>query len=581
MSRFLLVLLVISLVSCQKEITKSPPNVILILTDDQGYGDLGIHGNKAIQTPVLDQLANESARFERFYVSPLCAPTRASMLTGRYHLRTGTVSVSKGLETMDAEEYTLAELFKDNGYSTAIFGKWHNGQHYPNHPLAQGFDVFTGFLGGHWSNYFDTHLEKDREMQKIEGYISDVLTDEAINFLEENKDRSFFTYLAYNTPHSPHQVPDEYFDRYKAQGLDDELAAIYGMVTNLDDNIGRLLQKVKELGLEENTVIIFLTDNGPNGIRFNDEMKGRKGSVHEGGVRVPSFWKWPGKIPPGVQTTPASHIDILPTLVELLGLEFEEKRPLDGVSLAMSLRGEDQDFSRSIFSHVAQPERKLDPFPGAIRKDSLVLTHLEAGDELYDLKNDPSQKSNLADTYPELTMALSEEYKAWFEEVTEGANFDRPIPISSQSNEILLASYESLFSGELSFYEGHGWAQDWLTQWKDLDDRITWSLDVLDPGTFEVIFEYATPEDQIGSQLVLQQGMSQISFEITEPFIGETISSPDRITRKEAPEKTWKKIAIGEISLEKGKTDLTLFAKKIPADEVGDLYSLRLIPVNK
>jgi arylsulfatase A-like enzyme len=573
-------LIYMALFSCQpKPITTIAPNVILILTDDQGYGDLGIHGNSQIDTPVLDQLARESARFDRFYVSPLCAPTRASMLTGRYHLRTGTISVSKGLETMDTEEYTLAELFKDNGYSTSLFGKWHNGQHYPNHPLAQGFDVFTGFLGGHWSNYFDTHLEKDGKTQKTVGYITDVLTDEAIAFIEDNQSEPFFTYLAYNTPHSPHQVSDRFFDPYKAQGLDDELAAIHGMVSNLDWNIGRVLDKLKALGLEENTVVIFLTDNGPNGNRFNAEMKGIKGSVHEGGVRVPSFWKWPENIQPGVKTIAGSHIDILPTLVELLGLDFKEKLPLDGISLAPALRGESQESSRAIFSHVAQPERKLDPFPGAIRKDSLLLTQFAAGNELYDLKNDPSQKLNLVDSFPEITAKLLQEYESWWAEVTQGAVFDRPIPISNQAPEILLAAYESTFTGNLTFYEGHGWAQDWLTNWKGSDDKITWELHVIDPGSYEVIFEYQASEAQLGTELILKHGLTETPFRISEAFTGELIPSPDRIVRKEAPEKTWGRLSIGKIDLQKGKTNLSLFAKNISPAGVGDFYSLRLIPL--
>ena len=171
MNRLYLALFLILSFSCMEKRAPIPTNVILILTDDQGFGDLRIHGNDSINTPVLDQLARESARFDRFYVSPLCAPTRASILTGRYHLRTRTVSVSNGLETMDAAEYTLAELFKDNDYQTGIFGKWHNGQHYPNHPLVQGFDEFTGFLAGHWSNYFDTHVEKSGMLYEAEGYL--------------------------------------------------------------------------------------------------------------------------------------------------------------------------------------------------------------------------------------------------------------------------------------------------------------------------------------------------------------------------------------------------------------------------
>ncbi|MDG1277936.1 MAG: arylsulfatase [Algoriphagus sp.] len=576
---FLLIILLVSLNSCNPaNPSVRSPNVILILTDDQGYGDLGIHGNADINTPVLDQLGRESARFDRFYVSPLCAPTRASILTGRYHLRTGTISVSNGLEVMDASEYTLAELFKANGYSTGIFGKWHNGQHYPNHPLAQGFDEFTGFLAGHWSNYFDTQLEKDRKTQQIEGYLPDILTDEAIAFIEKNQSKPFFAYLPYNTPHSPHQVPDEYFDFYKKQGLSDELAAIHGMVSNIDSNIGRVLEKLDELGLEENTLVIFLTDNGPNGNRYNAAMKGIKGSVHEGGVRVPSFWKLPGVISPGLKETPGAHIDILPTLVDLLSLDFEEKKRLDGVSLAPTLRGEDQKINRAIFSQVAFPQQEITPEPGAIRKDSMLLVLLKEGVELYDLKNDPNQTRNLAEIQEETTANLKADYMAWWQEVSSDINLNRPIPISNQAPQILLAGYEAAFSGGIKFYEGHGWAQDWLTNWKGLNDRISWNLNVIDPGVYEVILEYSASKDQIGSELILRQADEEITFQLKENFEGELIPSPDRIPRKEAPEKTWKQIPIGKIDLKVGNTRLDLFAKNISPAGVGELYSLRLIP---
>jgi arylsulfatase A-like enzyme len=566
---------------CQEKTETKKLNVILILTDDQGYGDVGIHGNDSINTPVLDQLANESARFDRFYVSPLCAPTRASILTGRYHLRTGTVSVSNGLETMAAVEYTLAELFKDNEYQTGIYGKWHNGQHYPNHPLAQGFDEFSGFLAGHWSNYFNTHIEKNGKEINTEGYLPDVLTDEAIAFIEKNKGKPFFTYLAYNTPHSPHQVPAEYFDPYKEMGLSNELAAIHGMVSNIDANIGRVLEKVKALGLEEETLIIFLTDNGPNGQRFNGNMKGIKGSVHEGGVRVPSFWKLPGKIQTGLKEIPGAHIDILPTLVDLLGLSFKEKYPLDGISLAPTLRGEPQEVSRAIFSHVASLAKVLNARPGAIRKDSLLITLLPNGIELYDLKNDPGQQVDLSSKLPEQVLALSQEYEAWWKDVTKGIEMNRPVPISNQSPQIVLSGYEANFSGEIRFFEGHGWAQDWLTNWVNPKDSISWNLNVLDPGSYEVFLEYTALENQVGTELVLRFRESKISVKIAQAFEGKIIPSPDRVPRKEAPEKTWKTIPIGTLEMEEGSGNLSLTTKNSAPQGVGDIFSIRLIPTKK
>jgi arylsulfatase A-like enzyme len=579
LGQFLFLLLSTMAISCQQKDQEKKPNVILILTDDQGYGDLGVHQNSIIKTPILDRLASESARFDRFYVSPLCAPTRASLLTGRYHLRTGTVSVSNGLETMDAEEYTLGELFQDNGYRTGMFGKWHNGQHYPHHPLAQGFDEFTGFLAGHWSNYFDTELEKDGISQTIPGYLPDILTDETLAFIDENRNRPFFTYLAFNTPHSPHQVPDVFFTPYKKAGLDDELAAVYGMVSNIDYNIGRVLEKLESLDLDENTLVIFLTDNGPNGNRFNAEMKGIKGSVHEGGVRVPSFWKWPGKIIPRLIATPAAHIDILPTLADLLSLEVNGERSIDGISVAASLKGEAQQISRPIFSHVAFPQRELGPYPGAIRKDSMLLALLPSGIELYDLKNDPDQTENLALQSPEIAGKLSEEFQAWWLKVVPENSEDRPIPVSNQGPAVFLAAYEAKSTGEIRFFEGHGWAQDWLTNWKDDQESIFWKLNVLDSQEFEVFLEYSAQENQVGAKMRLTDGVTNLEWTLTEVFLPKSISSPDRVTRKEAPEQTWNLIPIGKFKLQNGPQELRLSATGIPEGGLGDIYSIRLRPV--
>ncbi|TDQ16942.1 arylsulfatase A [Algoriphagus boseongensis] len=574
---FLIAMFVFS--SCKEE-KAIPPNIVLILTDDQGYGDLGVHGNEVVKTPNLDRLAGESARFDRFYVSPLCAPTRASLLTGRYHLRTGVVSVSKGLETMNAEEYTLAEMLRDQGYATGIFGKWHNGQHYPNHPLAQGFDKFTGFSAGHWSNYFNTHLEKNGKEKSFEGYLPDVLTEEALDFIRKNKDQPFFTYLSINTPHSPNQVPDEYFLPYKNAGLDDELAAIYGMVSNLDWNIGRVLNLLEELGLDENTLVIFLTDNGPNGQRFNGEMKGIKGSVHEGGVRVPSFWRWKGKITSQLISTPAAHIDVLPTLADLIGVREIPGKPKDGVSLAPLFEGEEIP-QRSIFSHVAQLDKELKERPGAIRKDSLLLTLLPNGSELYDLKNDPKQLVNLAPSKVELVNALEKEYQDWWQEVTVEIEMDRQIPISNLTPEIVLPTYEAELKGDLKFFEGHGWAQDWVTNWKNESDSLVWNLNVIDSGEFEVWLEYSAAPNQLGAELSLSTSSTTLTQTLDLSFEPIQIPSPDRVPRKEAPEQTWNRILLGQIQLAVGKEKLTLSAKKIPSEGLGDVFSVRLLPKNK
>jgi arylsulfatase A-like enzyme len=298
------------------------PNVLLILTDDQGYGDISSHGNPYVKTPHMDRIAAEGARFERFFVSPLCAPTRAGLLTGRYHLRTGVHGVTRGQENLRDSEVTLAEIFRDAGYATGCFGKWHNGRHYPMHPNGQGFDEFVGFCGGHWNNYFDTELEHNGEPLRTEGYITDVLTDHALAFIESHAKGPFFCYVPYNAPHSPWQVPEAYWSRFQNHpDLDEEAKCAYAMVENLDDNIGRLLAGLDARGLSEQTIVLFLTDNGANSDRFNAGMRGRKGSAHEGGTRVPLFVRWPGVIPSGTVIRPiAKHVDLFPTLRELCGL---------------------------------------------------------------------------------------------------------------------------------------------------------------------------------------------------------------------------------------------------------------------
>jgi hypothetical protein len=308
-------------------------------------------------------------------------------------------------------------------------------------------------------------------------------------------------------------------------------------------------------------------------------MKGIKGSVHEGGVRVPSFWRWPGKIIPGVVATSAAHIDIFPTLAELLSLEVNGERSLDGISLTASLRGETQNISRSIFSHVAFPQSEIGPFPGAIRKDSMLLALLPSGLELYNLKNDPSQTKDLASQSPELAGKLAEEYQAWWQKVAPQHLAGRPIPVSKQSPEIFLAAYEAKYTGEIRFFEGHGWAQDWLTNWKNDADSIVWNLNVLDSGEFEVFLEYAAREDQVGAKMKLTDGMTTLSWRLTEAFLPKPISSPDRVKRKEAPEQTWKIIPAGKISLTQGLQVLELTASQIPGSGLGDIYSIRLRPV--
>lgn len=564
-------------ISWSKQLQTENPNVVIILTDDQGYGDLRLHGNPDISTPVLDEFAGTSARFDRFYVSPLCAPTRASLLTGRYHLRTGTVSVSGGLEIMQSSEVTLAEVFKANGYTTGIFGKWHNGQHMPNHPLGQGFDEFFGFCGGHWSNYFDTGLEHNGAMVHTKGYITDVITDRAIGFIDANKDKPFFCYVPYNTPHSPHQVPDVYFDKYAAKGLDDELASIYGMVENMDANIGRLLKKLEDSGIAEETIVVFLTDNGPNGNRFNGGMKGIKGSVDEGGVRVPCFWRWKGKISPGQIMVPGAHIDILPTLTELCGLKKVQTKPLDGISLASALLGANLQTDRKLFTHVAQPQLPIQAYPGAVRSYPYTLIITRNSAKLFDIKKDPAQQHDLAAEKPALARQLTEDYDQWYKEVSKEIQPVPVIPLSPLSDDIVFPTYEASFTGNLRFKEGHGWAHDWLVNWTGNADSIFWQIDSPRMERYVVYLSYTCPPSEVGSVIRVSTGSEHIDFRISEAYDPPHIVSPDRVKRKEAYEKKWKRVKAGTLLVPAGKTKLLLTSPSIAGREVAEIKSVELI----
>jgi arylsulfatase A len=446
-----------------KPASPAPPNVLLIITDDQGYGDFSAHGNPHLKTPNLDQLGRESIQFDRFFVSPVCAPTRAALLTGRYDLRTGVWGVTGGRETMRREEVTLADALRAAGYRTGLIGKWHNGSHYPYSPRGRGFDEFFGFAHGHWNDYFDTELQRNGKRVKTRGYISDVLTDEAIKFVEQNRRRPFFLMLAYNAPHTPYQVPDRYFDHFKGMGLNDGLACIYGMCANLDDNIGRLLKRLDQLALADNTLVLFLTDNGANSARFNAGMRGYKGSVHEGGTRVPLFVRWPArfKTPHRVETI-AAHIDLFPTILELCNAPQPRSLPLDGRSLVPLLDGNSAGWpERILFTHRTRGANPPEVTRGAARNQRYRLVTEGTGYQLYDLGADPGQRKDVAKDHPEIVQELSRAYESWFADVTKDGFGRLPIPIGHPEQRVVqLPAAEAILEGGVRFFGGNGYAHD-------------------------------------------------------------------------------------------------------------------------
>ena len=422
------------------------PNVILILTDDQGYGDLHAHGNPIIRTPEMDRLWAQSVRLTNFHVDPTCSPTRSALMTGRYSTRTGVWHTVMGRSLMDPDELTLAEVFAANGYRTAMFGKWHLGDNYPLRAEDQGFAHVVRHGGGGvgqtpdaWGNdYFDDRYWKNGRLLPFEGYCTDVWFREAIAFIRRNREEPFFVYLATNAPHSPYRVPERYRRPYRQQGVPEPMDAFYGMITNLDENLGRLRRELKRLGLERNTLLIFMTDNGtaagwrprakrPQARGYNAGMRGTKGSNYEGGHRVPCFFYWPGGglVGPRDVDQLAAHIDILPTLVQLCGLRKPPGRPLDGVSLVPALRGN----RHALRDRVLLVHSQRIPYPQKWRRFAVMTQRwrLTAQDELYDLESDPGQRHNVAAEFPAVVRLLRQEYRRWWESLRPA--FDRPVRI--------------------------------------------------------------------------------------------------------------------------------------------------------
>lgn len=538
------------------------PNIVLIMLDDAGWGDFASNGNPWVTTPHIDQIRQDGLMVNRFFVSPLCAPTRASLMTGKYHLRTGTAFVTAGLETMRTEETTMAEVFGTAGYNTGIFGKWHNGAHFPEDPLGQGFNEFLGFCAGHWTNYFDTKLQHNHAMIHTKGYITDVLTDAALDFIDKNKATPFLCYIPYNAPHGPFQVPDEYYSKYKQIDIPDRDKAIYAMIDNLDENIGRVLQKLDNLDLTKNTIVVFLTDNGPNSERYNGNMKGKKNSVHEGGCRVPLFIKWPGHIQPGLQIDKiAAHIDILPTLAELTGVHIPGTGQLDGKSLVPLIKNKNAEWpEREIFTHNYEGN-KLQSAPGAIRNSKYRFVLDKKGSELYDMVTDTSETKNIASSEPALVKRFEQQYTAWYKDVVK-----KGIHTAITKIGYIASPVTELFSPDVSFKQGvayqytNGYAHDWLVGWDKENDQAEWTIEVVNDGEYEIALKYNGTEKFVGRTIIIAFNDQKLEKKVTKNYTGMLIPSPDRVPRIEAYEKEWEYFNMGKIKLAKGIYKLSVRA---------------------
>jgi arylsulfatase A-like enzyme len=494
-----------------------PPNVILIMTDDQGWGDVGFHGNPLLKTPHLDRLASQSVELTQFYVSPVCSPTRASLLTGRYNYRTGAIDTYLGRSTMVADETTLAELLSKVGYRTGIFGKWHLGDNYPSRAIDQGFAQSLVHRGGGvgqpsdppGNSYFDPVLILNGREIKSHGYCSDVFTNAAIQFIETNRNEPFFAYLAFNCPHTPLQVPKEYHNRYRDMSLDEETAKLYGMVANLDDNIGRLMAKVEELNLADRTIVVFLTDNGPQSRRYNGILHGLKGSVYDGGIHVPCLLRWPGRFQAGSKCDEVSaHIDIVPTLLAACRVANPADLKLDGVSLLPVLLREQASLSKRLLFFQWHRGDGPQLFRAcAVRGPRYKLLQPEgSGDAqtfdeawaLYDMANDPGEQHNVIEGHRQLADDMKAAYQTWFADVSATRGFSAPRIVAGTSHENPLTLTRQDWRGPQAGWDNVGLGH--------------WDVELLQVSDYDITVR--TPAKQADRKIHLRIG----SIEKTRPL---------------------------------------------------------------
>jgi arylsulfatase len=427
----------------------SRPNIVLIITDDQGYGELACHGNVRIRTPNLDQLHSESVRFTNFHVSPTCAPTRASIMTGRHEFFSGVTHTILQRERLALGSTTIAQVLAAANYQTGIFGKWHLGDEEPYRPAARGFcksfihgaggigQSYAGSCGDFPNNsYYNPYVLRNERVVRTTGYCTDVFFNEAMRWIEANRERSFFAQICTNAPHAPLICPPEYQRPYEQAGLSKEMAAYYGMITNIDDNVGRLRAKIRQLKLAERTLVVFMTDNGhPHEQLFNANMRGKKGTPYEGGTRVPAFFCWPGRLKAGINVGAlAGAVDFFPTIVQLTDAPVPEDVNIDGRSLIPLLENGNATWpDRYLFTHVGRwdvGQAAASKYRGcAVRSQRLRLVN---NCELYDLGSDPGETQNVIDKFSDEVAEMRRAYDAWWESI-QPCLVNEDVPLAAEN----------------------------------------------------------------------------------------------------------------------------------------------------
>jgi arylsulfatase A-like enzyme len=555
------------------------PNVVVILADDQGWGDLSIHGNTNLSTPNIDSLARDGALFQNFYVCSVCAPTRAEFLTGRYHPRGGVRGVSTGQERLNLDETTVAQSFLAAGYRTAAFGKWHNGSQHPYHPNARGFQQYYGFTSGHWGQYFDSELDHNGRFVRGQGFMIDDLTNHALAFIEQNRHNPFFCYLPLNTPHAPMQVPDRFYAKFArfqpalhATGASQEdilmTRAALAMCENIDWNVGRVLAHLDKLNLSRDTLVLYFSDNGPNSWRWNGGMKGRKGSLDEGGLRAPLLMRFPGRIPAGLRVRQiAGAIDLYPTLASLAGVPVTAAKPLDGRSLSPLLNPAPAPWpGRMLFS--MQNRR------ATVRTEQY---RMDPAGALFDIEKDRGQTRNLAADLPQTAAPLRRALEDWTREMLACIPIPDNRPYTAGYSEFTyLPARDAVPHGSIQRSSIHPNCS-FFSNWSSTADTITWDIEVGQAGLYEASIHYACPAADTGATVELSFHGAAVRCKITEPHDPPVIGpAQDRAPRTESVVKDFKPLVLGAIRLAQTRSLLTLRALEIPGRQAAEIRYLTL-----
>lgn len=489
--------------SCEPDARIAPkrPNVLLVLTDDQGYSDVGFNGNPLVETPAIDRLARESALLDPFYAQPVCMPSRAALMTGRDPNRSGVIDIgSNGRSMLYQQEWTLAEAFRDAGYATAIFGKWHLGDHYPMRPMDRGFGEsvvhHAGMMGGEDSipgerGYFDPILFHNGIQEKYDGYCNDIYTDLAVDFIKKNQDHPFFIYYSTNLPHHPLVAMTEDEEVFRKKGLSDETAGHYGMIRNIDRNLDRMLVTLDKLGLRDNTIVIFLGDNGSSSLlvekdRHESGLRGRKTQVYEGGIRVPCLISWPGHFKAGRIDQPTSVMDLMPTLLQACSIPQREDVEFDGKSLVPLLLGNSANWpGRNLYFRWDGSTEIKESRNFAVRDDRFKLVHAPAiGSSpdaeipyaLYDLKKDPGETTDISAEYPDKVSALKKSYLNWDDKMRRDSGRSMPgIVLGHDAAPVILGPWDKRGVEKGNPGSGH------------------WDLNIENSGPYEVIVRLREP----------------------------------------------------------------------------------------